>query len=94
MGYGNLTFAPSESSNYSKHGFSWSKPGGTPGPPTHQTSNNCPATSPALHGNFNLLRYETVSQYRVFYCEATAVFRAGDGFGAVRGFSSGLLNLS
>lgn len=34
MSYGNLTFTPSESSNYSKHGFSWPKAGVTPGPPT------------------------------------------------------------
>lgn len=63
MGFGNLTFAPSESSKHSKHGFSSLTTKVIPGPPTHQTSSNCSATSPALHGNFNNLRYETVSRY-------------------------------
>lgn len=63
MGFGNLTFAPSESSKHSKHSFSSPMPEVIPGAPPHQTSSNCSATSPALHGNFNNLRYETVLRY-------------------------------
>jgi hypothetical protein len=81
MGFGNFTFAPSESS---KHGFSSPKPEVTPGPPTYQISNNFSAITPALHGNFNNLRDETVPRYRVFYSEATSVFTTGYDFGAVR----------